>query len=209
MKSDDRLAIALKFTLRWEGGYVNHPADPGGATNKGVIQRVYDAYRRDMKKPTEPVRNITDEEVHDIYETRYWNKAKCPTLAMDLDTVQFDTAVNMGVGRAVKFMQFAVDCPADGVWGPITAGKVADCDPGVTLKRYCDRREAFYHGLASRRPKMKVFLKGWMNRLNDLRGFVGLPGFESIGSGAVDMGDENYILKLEEQIFEDEADFIS
>ncbi|MEM7614498.1 MAG: glycosyl hydrolase 108 family protein [Pseudomonadota bacterium] len=205
--SNDRLSTALAFTLRWEGGYVNHPADPGGATNKGVTKRVYDAYRAAKGQSVQDVRNITDAEVHDIYENGYWRKAKCPDLAVDLDTVQFDTAVNMGVGRAIKFMQKSTGCAADGVWGPITAAKVAACDPGTTLKAYCDTREAFYVGLVARRPQMKVFMKGWMNRLNDLRGFVGLPGFESVG-GEIDLGEGGFMMRLDDDPYEGEDTFI-
>lgn len=204
---DDRLATALKFTLRWEGGYVNHPADPGGATNKGVTKAVYDRYRTAKGLDLTDVRNITDDEVHDIYENGYWRRAKCPDLAIDLDTVQFDTAVNMGVGRAVKFMQKSVGCAADGAWGPITAAAVASCDPGPTLQKYCDTREAFYEGLVRRRPKMKVFMKGWMNRLNDLRGFVGLPGFESTG-GEIDLGEAEFMMRLMDTSYDDEDSFV-
>jgi len=203
----NRLGTSLKFTLRWEGGYVNHPDDPGGATNKGVTKNVYDTYRTSKGQPVQDVRKITDAEVHDIYENGYWMRAKCPTLATDIDTVQFDTAVNMGVGRAIKFIQKSTGCPADGAWGPVTAAAVAACDPGATLKAYCDTREAFYKGLVKRRPNMKVFMKGWMNRLNDLRGFVGLPGYESVG-GLIDLGEGGYMKRLDEAAYEDEDNFI-
>ena len=130
-------------------------------------------------------------------------KAKCPTLAEDLDTVQFDTAVNMGVGRAIKFMQKSTGSVVDGVWGPKTAAAVASSDPGATLKAYCDTREAFYEGLVGRRPQMKVFMKGWMNRLNDLRGFVGLPGYETVGAD-IDLGDTGFIKRLPDEPYDDE-----
>jgi len=92
---NERLSTALKFTLRWEGGYVNHPADPGGATNKGVTKKVYDAYRAGKGLGRNDVRNITDDEVHDIYKHGYWAKAKCPSLAVDLDTVQFLSLIHI------------------------------------------------------------------------------------------------------------------
>ena len=203
---NDRLSTALEFTLRWEGGYVNHPADPGGATNKGVTKKVYDSYRHGKGLSPNDVRSITDTEVHDIYKNGYWARANCPILAVDLDTVQFDTAVNMGVGRAIKFIQKSTGCVADGAWGPKTAAAVAGCDLGKTLKVYCDTREAFYGGLVRRRPKMKVFMKGWMNRLNDLRGFVGLPGIEAVG-GAVDYGEGGFMMRLSDDPYEGEDSF--
>src|SRR5215212_9684838 len=87
---------SLPFILRWEGGYVNHPADPGGATNKGVTQRVYDDWRVRRGMPARDVRQIMDDEVHAIYEAGYWTPPHCDLLPRPLDLVQFDTAVNMG-----------------------------------------------------------------------------------------------------------------
>ena len=204
---NNRLKASLAFTLRWEGGYVNHPKDPGGATNKGVTKKVYDAYRNDKGLDQSDVRAITDLEVHDIYENGYWKKAQCPALPIDLDTVQFDTAVNMGVRRAVKFMQKCLGCVADGAWGPKTAAAVSGCDPGRTLKAYCDLRETFYMELITRKPDLGVFRKGWMNRLNDLRGFVGLPGHES-ARGEPDFGDADFVLKLKDEAYDGEENFL-
>ena len=63
---------ALPFVLRWEGGFVHHPDDPGGATNQGVTQRVYDAWRAGEGLGQRSVRLIDDDEVRAIYETGYW-----------------------------------------------------------------------------------------------------------------------------------------
>ena len=185
---------SLPFVLRWEGGYVNHPADPGGATNKGVTQRVYDDWRRRQGEPPRDVREITDAEVHAIYEADYWMPPRCDLLGRQLDLVQFDTAVNMGVGRAVKFLQQAVGCGVDGDFGPATQKAAEACDLGSTIIAYCDIREAFYRNLAQRRPQMQVFLKGWLNRLNALRQEVGLPGFEA--AVPLDFGDAGFIAKV-------------
>src|SRR6187397_3187687 len=94
---------ALPFILRWEGGFVDHPSDPGGRTNKGVTQRVYTSWLARRGLPQSDVKNIFDAEVKAIYETDYWLPPRCNELPTQLDLVQFDTAVNMGVGRAVRF----------------------------------------------------------------------------------------------------------
>ncbi|RPI06584.1 MAG: hypothetical protein EHM71_11640, partial [Zetaproteobacteria bacterium] len=99
---------SLPFVLRWEGGYVDHPSDPGGRTNKGVTQGVYDRWRAQHGLPPRHVKLIEDAEVEAIYETGYWLPPRCDLLHRQLDLVQFDTAVNMGVGRAVRFLQAAV-----------------------------------------------------------------------------------------------------
>ncbi|RZJ13057.1 MAG: hypothetical protein EOP39_02035 [Rubrivivax sp.] len=186
---------ALPFTLRWEGGFVDHPADPGGATNKGVTQKVYDTWRRDHGQASRTVRELEDGEMRAIYEAGYWTPARCPALDSPLDLLQFDTAVNMGIGRAVRFLQKAVGASVDGDFGPGTKKCVDNCDPGDALIAYCNAREAFYRQLVVDRPQMGVFLKGWMNRLNALRKAVGLPGFES-ASDEVDFGDAGYIARV-------------
>jgi lysozyme family protein len=189
-------SVSLPFVLRWEGGYVNHPADPGGATNTGVTQRVYDGWRKRQGLAAQDVRQITDAEVHAIYEMDYWLPPRCDLLRSQLDLVQFDTAVNMGVGRAVRFLQSSLGCAVDGDFGPNTRAAAEGCDPGSVMNDYCNQREGFYRRLVERKPEMKVFLKGWLNRLNALRKEVGLPGFEA--AVPLDFGDTAYIAKIPE-----------
>lgn len=185
---------ALKFVLRWEGGFVDHPNDPGGRTNKGVTQKVYDGWRSRQGQPLRDVKLIEDSEVDSIYASDYWLPPRCDLLATPLELVQFDTAVNMGVGRAVRFLQGSVGCAVDGDFGPGTERAVAQCDAGTVVGAYCDRREAFYRDLAQNNPKLAVFLKGWLNRLNALRTEAGLPGYEGVVQ--VDFGDAGYIARV-------------
>lgn len=140
------------------------------------------------------VRLLEPAEMQAIYEAGYWIPPRCDLLENELDLVQFDTAVNMGVGRAVRFLQTAVGCNADGDFGPATERAVATCDQGSVLSTYCDLREKYYRGLVEKNAKLAVFLKGWMNRLNALRKEVGLPGYEA--AVAVDFGDTGFIAKV-------------
>lgn len=187
---------ALPFILRWEGGFVDHPADPGGRTNRGVTQRVYNAWRARQGLPGRDVKHIGEAEVHAIYESGYWVPPRCDLLAQPLDLVQFDTAVNMGPGRAVRFLQQAVGCGVDGDFGPATERAVLACDGGDAVVTYCKLREDFYRGIVARKPEQGVFLKGWMNRLNSLRRQAGLPGFEAARGMDSDFGDTGYIAKV-------------
>lgn len=188
-------AKALPFVLRWEGGYVNHPNDPGGATNKGITQAVYDNWRGQQGLPAQDVRKLIDDELMAIYERDYWAPARCPLMRSPLDQVHFDTAVNMGVGRATRFLQHAVGAAVDGALGPGTQRCLGACEPAEAVVRYCDAREAYYRNLAVRRVDLAVFLKGWLNRLNALRKEVGLPGFESVGD-EVDFGDTSFSARI-------------
>jgi lysozyme family protein len=185
---------SLPFILRWEGGYVNHPADRGGPTNKGITQSVYDDWRQRQSLPQRDVKTIDDDEVGAIYERGYWVPPRCDALQRQLDLVQFDTAVNMGVGRAVRFLQQALGCTADGNFGPATQQALGACDAGDTIVKYCKVREAFYQSIVQKDPSQAVFLKGWLNRLNSLRHEVGLPGFEA--AQEFDFGDTDYIARV-------------
>ena len=184
----------MPFILRWEGGYVNHPADPGGATNKGVTQKVYDDWRKRQGLLARDVRQLEDAEMHAIYEAGYWLPPRCDLLQSGLDLAQFDTAVNMGPKRAVQFLQQALRCEVDGDFGPATRKAAEACSLGSTIAAYCDVREAFYRGRVAQRPDQGVFLKGWLNRLNALRKEVGLPGYEA--AVPLDFGDAGYIAKI-------------
>jgi lysozyme family protein len=188
------LDAAMPFVLRWEGGYVNHPDDPGGATDKGVTQAVYDGWRTTQGAVPRSVQLIEDLEVRAIYESGYWRPPYCDRLRSKLDLVQFDTAVNMGVGRAVRFLQASVGCAIDGQFGPLTESAAAGCDLFATIAAYCDAREGYYRRLVDKRPNLGVFLRGWLNRLNALRGEAGLSGLESTDS--VDFGDAGYVAKV-------------
>jgi lysozyme family protein len=185
---------ALRFVLRWEGGLSDDPHDHGGRTMKGVTQRVYDAWRKGQGLGTQDVALIADDELSTIYRDNYWIKAKCSQLQAKLDLVQFDTGVNMGPNRAIKILQNAVGTTADGVFGPATLAACQACTPADTVARYCQIREDLYNTFAQRQGQSK-FLRGWMNRLNDLRAEAGVASFKRTRS-RVDFGDTGSIAHI-------------
>lgn len=166
---------ALTFTLPWEGGYVDDPDDRGGATNRGVTQATYDAWRHENGKARRPVRKIEDAEVEEIYRTRYWHAARCDDVAARaprLAAAHFDSAVNHGPARAAMFLQRAVGAAADGKIGPATLAALdaalhAGGDRAV-VARYLAARRAFYEAIVARDSTQKKFLKGWMRRVEEL-----------------------------------------
>jgi lysozyme family protein len=174
--AQDPFEKALHFALRWEGGLSDHPDDPGGRTMRGVTQATYDAWRTEQGKSRQDVATITEDEVQTIYRENYWRVAACERLRSALDLVQFDTAVNMGPRRAVRILQSAVGTTVDGVFGPLTQAACDACTLPDAITRYCDIREGIYRRLAQR-PGQNVFLRGWLNRLDDLRGTAGVPGY--------------------------------
>jgi len=178
MQEKERFKENLKFVLKWEGGYTHHPNDPGGPTNMGITQSVYDAYRKEKKLPPRHVKDITREEVEEIYFTRYYVPSKAPLLPPPLDLVVFDTAVNMGVKTSAILLQKALKelgvypYAVDGTIGNLTLEAVnkAVSEKGMAtvVKKYIELRNLRYHEIANKNPKLKVFLRGWLNRTSDL-----------------------------------------
>jgi lysozyme family protein len=165
---------ALKFILKWEGGFVDDPDDRGGRTNKGVTQSTYDAYRKDKGLDRADVKDIRDDEVNDIYFTRYWRAAHANELPEKLAIAHVDTAVNLGVTRATKMLQDALGVETDGKFGPKTREAVAKADADAVLGKYLDARRQYYESIAT--GNQKKFLKGWLNRVNDLEKALKDPG---------------------------------
>lgn len=156
---------ALKLVLAHEGGYVNHPKDPGGATNFGVTQRTYNAWRKSQGQPTNDVRKIGPDEVAAIYKRQYWDAVRGDDLPPGLDYAEFDYAVNSGPSKAVKDLQRIVGSRADGIMGANTLAAVLRREPAGIVRELCDRRMAFLKSL----KHWPTFKKGWTRRVNDVR----------------------------------------
>ena len=172
---------SLPFTLQWEGGYVNNPADPGGATNRGVTQNTYNQYLAGKGRRAADVRAISDAEVSDIYRSMYWAASQCDAIAWALCAAHFDTAVNTGPKQAAKLLQRAVGVADDGAIGPETLAAVAAANPQTAVATYCDKRAAFYDALIQNKPSLATFRAGWMHRVSALRAFCGVGGPISFG----------------------------
>lgn len=163
--SSSNYSKCLSSTLKWEGGYVNHPRDPGGATNRGVTQARYDEYRKDSGLSTRHVKQLTESELQAIYRRYYWNVIRGDELPAGVDLVVFDYAVNSGPSRAAKHLQEILGVSQDGVIGSATLNAVFSAYPDTIVNRLCDRRQKFVRGLSI----YSTFGKGWENRIRDIR----------------------------------------
>lgn len=152
----------LEFVLKHEGGWADHPRDPGGATMKGVTMAVYQTYLG-RKVSKEELRNIPQEHLVDIYKSLYWDKAKCNDLADGVDLVVFDMAVNSGVSRSVRILQRCVGAVADGIIGPRTMALVNGIPAKDIVIKFSDGRENFYKSLST----FDTFGKGWLRRTSE------------------------------------------
>jgi len=142
--------FALAVILKHEGGYVNHPSDPGGETNFGISKRAY---------PSLNIKTLTKEQAGEIYRRDYWAPINGDSLPLMLSIFAFDTAVNMGVSRAAHMLQEAAGVTQDGVIGPKTL-KACQKAPQAVLERMATLRIIRYTQL----DKFDVFGRGWISR---------------------------------------------
>ncbi|MCK9441794.1 MAG: hypothetical protein M0Q13_10280 [Methanothrix sp.] len=160
---------ALPLVLKYEGGYVNDPDDKGGATNKGVTQKVYDLYRKSNKLELQSVRYIINKEIEDIYYNEYWVAGKCNDLPNKVAIAHFDTCVNSGIKRGSKILQKAAGVIDDGIIGNQTLIAVKRYAETVLMNRYLDERIRFLNRIVESNPTQNKFLRGWLNRVENLR----------------------------------------
>jgi lysozyme family protein len=163
---------ALAFTQQWEGGFVDHPNDPGGRTNFGITQATYIQWRRQKSLPQLDVLWIQPQEVKWIYWENYWIPAKCPEMILPLAVAHFDTSVNFGVGGATKFLQSVLGVGVDGIWGPITQGAFGKANTRETAQAIVESRIRYRYQRVAQAPSQRVFLQGWLNHDNALLALV-------------------------------------
>lgn len=160
----DTFEAAMPHLFRHEGGYADHPSDPGGATKYGITRATLAAWRgRSVSKSD--VRRLARREAAAIYRARYWNAVRADDLPAGVDYCVFDAAVNSGPARAAKWLQAAARVTQDGVIGPATLSAISRADPGRLIDDACDVRLAFLRGLST----FAVFGRGWERRVGDVR----------------------------------------
>lgn len=147
---------AFERVIGHEGGFVDHPSDPGGATNWGITQRTArtNGYTGDMRK-------LTRAQAKEIYRQSYWQRAKCDQYDGAIGFQLFDAAVNHGIGNAIRFLQRAVGVADDGIVGRLTLAAIHKMDVPDVLARFNAERLDFYTKLST----WPTFGKGWARRI--------------------------------------------
>ena len=151
----DNFDECLKMLLHHEGGYVNHPKDPGGETNLGVTKRVYEKWGG-----TKEMKDLTVEDVAPIYKKEYWDRCKCDDLESGVDWAVFDWAVNSGTGRAAKAIQKICGAAQDGAIGPKTLALIGTQNTQYVIEEFGKIRQDFYESLKT----FDTFGRGWTRR---------------------------------------------
>lgn len=150
MMAAENFAACLAISLKFEGGDVHHPKDPGGRTSRGVTQATYDAYRDKMKMARRVVYNMTRPELNAIYKSGYWDRLECDDLPYGVDLCIFDYGVNSGTSRAQKLLD------------RVLAKKI---DAAAQIHMICDQRLSFLKRLKT----WPTFGKGWSRRVESCR----------------------------------------
>ena len=159
--------MAVDRVFDHEAGYVDHPRDPGGATNMGITRRTLAQWRgiavRDL--PKSEVMNLSRDEARSIYKAKYWDSVRGDDLPAGLALAVFDFAVNSGPSRAVRFLQAIVGTKRDGIIGGMTLKAVSRMDESVIINQLQDNRLAFMKSLAH----WDTFKNGWTRRVREVR----------------------------------------
>jgi lysozyme family protein len=162
MKSNFERCLAE--VLGHEGGWSDHPADPGGATMKGVTIGTF-AQFKGRKVEKDELRKISDADLRAIYRRKYWDVVRGDDLPAGLDLVAFDAAVNSGPARGARWLQEALGVTADGKVGPVTVMAARSANAEMVVIRACDLRMLFLRRLKT----WPDFGKGWSRRVESVR----------------------------------------
>ena len=187
----DNFSIAHAFTAKWEGGLSDDAADSGGLTKFGVdLAMMQDIASTQAGRDTldrmgiilpvtrNTIKNLTEAQAASIYRWQAWEALNLIPLRPAV--VIYDAAVNSGPKQSVRFAQrgynacvaYGQPLDADGILGPATRKAMQQADTDKILMAMLDQREQFYNDLVRAKPSQVVFLKGWLNRVTDLRRYV-------------------------------------
>jgi lysozyme family protein len=154
---------SLNHVLKHEGGWLDHPKDPGGATMKGVTLATYSSW---LGRPAskDELKNIPDDHLRKIYKTQYWDAVCGDDLPVGVDYAVFDMAVNSGPSRAARMLQASVGAVPDGKIGPKTLAIVKAQNAEALINTFQHNRQHFLEAL----PTFATFGKGWTRRVNEV-----------------------------------------
>ncbi len=189
----DNFSIAHTFTAKWEGGLSDDAADSGGLTKFGVdLAMMQDIASTQAGRDTldrmgiilpvtrNTIKNLSETQAASIYRWQAWEFLKLDLIPLRPAVVIYDAAVNSGPKQSVRFAQrgynacvaYGQPLDTDGIMGPATRKAMQQADTEKILMSMLDQREQFYRDLVAAKPSQEVFLKGWLNRVTDLRRYV-------------------------------------
>jgi lysozyme family protein len=159
----DRFGRIYEVVMKYEGGYVNHPNDPGGETYNGISRRAHPNWEGwqfiDQKK------TVPEDLVRRFYYEKFWKPLRCDEMPTPVGEYLFDFAVNAGIRQAVITIQSAVGVTTDGILGPLTMGAISRSDAQLLMYKLLSHRITFYVAITTQnRKQFEVFFLGWIRR---------------------------------------------
>jgi len=185
--------LAQNFTAKWEGGLSDDAADKGGLTHYGVSlafltviantlknqQWLFDIGVHPLPVTRETIRTLTRTQACEIFKHEFWDRLSLDSLPVQMAVLLYDAAVNSGCVQSVKLAQRGYNTvgvgtrlDVDGKLGPLTRAALINNNSVDVRQAILDAREAFYRQIVARNASQKVFLRGWLNRVDDLRVYV-------------------------------------
>jgi lysozyme family protein len=175
----DRIYKIISNTIKLEGGFVNHPNDPGGATNYGITLKTLREYFKNPEITVEQIKELPEKVAVMIYYEEYFLNTNVFQFPDAVQSIIFDMCVNHGQKQAYKILQRAVNdvlgekiLVIDGIFGPNTLSKTKKAvklNKKDVINQVVYHRIAFYKLLVDQKPSLKVFLRGWLNRANKFK----------------------------------------
>jgi lysozyme family protein len=159
--------MVIRKILEHEGGFVNHPNDPGGATNKGITIATFCQYIKPNGTVAD-LKALTIQEAVNVYKAEYWDVCCGDDLPSGVDYTVVDFAVNSGPTRAAKFLQCAIGETQDGIVGPETISSAQIAGPNQLIKKINADRLVFMKSIQNGKL-WKTFGRGWQRRVDDVR----------------------------------------
>lgn len=163
----------VPIILKCEGGESNHPSDKGGLTYKGITYTTYVYYRKmkGLPKPSaNDLKHISNQEWMDVLRVLYWNRWKADSIGnQSIANLLVDWVWTSG-DLGVKYPQQVLGVVADGFVGLQTLTAVNEYTNQADLfNKLWIRRKQHFESIVERDSSQTVFLKGWINRLNDFK----------------------------------------
>lgn len=167
--------LYFETLIKHEGGFVNHPNDPGGATNLGITDKL-DGKADGLVdvdgdgKGDVPIKELRKDQARRIYKRLFWDPLQADNIqSQSVAEILFDFAVNSGVGTASRAIQKIVNVAQDGKIGPKTLQAINSKNPKEIFEELKKFRKLFYAKIIQNNPKLKVFQKGWNNRIESFK----------------------------------------
>lgn len=175
--NDENFEKSIEFSLQYEGGYVDDPDDPGGATKFGwtltTAQGTHDFDIFDIDHDGDidinDIKNMTEDEAKNAYYKYFWLKNSCDKLPGKIGFLLMDMCINHGSKRGIILLERGLGLNEDGHMSDEIIEECNNSDLDSLVQKLVNIRIQFYNAIVAKRPASRKFLKGWIRRANSTK----------------------------------------